>query len=42
MLSLNLVLGQLIEGIDNWGHIGGLVSGAFIGLIYSYINNRIK
>jgi len=40
MLGLNLVMGQMIEGIDNWGHIGGLVSGAFIGFIYSYINER--
>ena len=42
MLALNLALGQMIDGIDNWGHIGGLVFGAFIGSIYSWMNNKIK
>ena len=42
MLALNLALGQMIDGIDNWGHIGGLVFGAFIGSIYSWMNDRIK
>ena len=42
MLALNLALGQMIDGIDNWGHIGGLVFGAFIGSIYSWMNNRVK
>ena len=40
MLGLNLVLGQMIDGIDNWGHIGGLISGALVGFIYSYINEK--
>ena len=43
MLGLNLVMGQMIEQIDNWGHIGGLITGSIIGLIYSYmIGKRFK
>ena len=34
MLGLNLVMGQMVDRIDNWGHIGGLVTGALVGLIY--------
>ena len=37
MLGLNLVMGHMIEGIDNWGHIGGLITGCLIGGIYSYM-----
>ena len=40
MLGLNLVMGQMVDGIDNWGHIGGLVTGLLIGLLYSYYNNK--
>jgi rhomboid protease GluP len=30
--GINLILG-LSPGIDNWGHVGGLVAGAFLGLV---------
>jgi len=40
MLCLNLVMGQMVEGIDNWGHIGGLVTGLLVGLLYSYFDNK--
>ena len=34
MLGLNLVMGQMVDRIDNWGHIGGLIAGALVGLVY--------
>ena len=40
MLGLNLVMGQMIDQIDNWGHIGGLVFGSIIGLFYSYLSEK--
>ena len=36
MLGLNLVMGQMVDRIDNWGHIGGLVTGALVGLVYIF------
>ena len=40
MLGMNLVIGQMIDGIDNWGHIGGLIAGCLIGLMYTQMKNR--
>ena len=37
MLGLNLIMGQMVDRIDNWGHIGGLITGCVIGGIYSYM-----
>ena len=34
MLGLNLVMGQMVDRIDNWGHIGGLITGSLAGLAY--------
>ena len=36
--GLNLIFGLSVEGIDNWGHIGGLIGGAIVawGLIPKY------
>ena len=34
MLGLNLVMGQIVDRIDNWGHIGGLITGVLIGFVY--------
>lgn len=28
VIAINLVFGMTMSGIDNWGHIGGLVGGA--------------
>lgn len=38
IIGFNLVLGFSVPGIDNWGHIGGLVGGALmaIGLLPQY------
>ncbi len=35
-LGLNLLLGFLMPGIDNFAHIGGLLTGFLIGLIISF------
>jgi membrane associated rhomboid family serine protease/Tfp pilus assembly protein PilF len=32
-VALTLISGYLIPNIDNWGHIGGLVSGAILGAL---------
>ncbi|XXG39294.1 hypothetical protein AAC387_Pa01g0293 [Persea americana] len=40
VLALNLVIGLLSKGIDNWGHLGGLLGGAtiswFLGPVWRY------
>jgi hypothetical protein len=38
IIGINLVFGFTMRGIDNWGHIGGLVGGALvaIGLLPRY------
>lgn len=40
VLALNLVIGLLSKGIDNWGHLGGLLGGAtvswFLGPAWRY------
>jgi rhomboid protease GluP len=33
LILLNLVLGSIIPMIDNWGHLGGLVTGALLALL---------
>ncbi|MDQ4075892.1 MAG: rhomboid family intramembrane serine protease [Chloroflexota bacterium] len=33
LIAINLFLGVSIPGIDNWGHVGGLVSGFLLGAI---------
>ncbi len=35
MIVLNLVLGVTLAGIDNFGHVGGLVTGAILGFALS-------
>jgi rhomboid protease GluP len=32
LIVVNLLLGATVPGIDNWGHMGGLVSGLAMGL----------
>lgn len=38
VIAINLVFGMTMRGIDNWGHIGGLVGGAVVawGLLPRY------
>jgi membrane associated rhomboid family serine protease len=38
IIGINLVFGITVPGIDNWGHIGGLVGGALVawGLLPKY------
>ena len=36
-IVMNLVLGQVIPNIDNWAHIGGLVSGGLVALAFARI-----
>lgn len=33
ILVLNLALGLMIQGVDNFGHMGGLLTGALLGLL---------
>jgi membrane associated rhomboid family serine protease len=35
LIAVNLLFGVLIPGIDNWAHIGGLVAGLWIGLLFA-------
>lgn len=39
VIGINLVFGYMSPGIDNWGHLGGLVGGALVsaGLLPRYI-----
>ncbi|KAF5204962.1 Rhomboid-like protein 10 protein [Thalictrum thalictroides] len=40
VIALNMAIGLLSKGIDNWGHLGGLLGGAaiswFLGPAWSY------
>ncbi len=45
-IVLNLVLGFSVHGVDNWGHVGGLATGALLAFLipppqqeYSYAGN---
>lgn len=40
-IGLNLLNGMK-EGIDNWAHVGGLVSGFMIGLAWTYRNAPVE
>lgn len=39
-IGINLVLTVLIPGISLWGHLGGLATGAAVGLIYTTLPSR--
>jgi membrane associated rhomboid family serine protease len=39
-IGINLVLTLLIPRVSLWGHVGGLITGAVIGLIYTRLPNR--
>lgn len=38
MLALSLYYGFATSGVDNWGHIGGLVGGLVVGCIFAAID----
>ncbi|KAL4197053.1 hypothetical protein AMTRI_Chr04g186230 [Amborella trichopoda] len=42
VIVLNLVIGTLTKGIDNWGHLGGLLGGAamswFVGPAWEFVH----
>lgn len=38
MLTLSLCYGFATEGVDNWGHIGGLIGGFALGCIFSIVS----
>lgn len=40
IMGINLVITFTIPQIDRWGHIGGMVVGALIGLLYAYVPAR--
>jgi membrane associated rhomboid family serine protease len=39
-IGINLVLTFLVPNISVWGHLGGLVTGAVIGLVYTQLPSR--
>jgi membrane associated rhomboid family serine protease len=34
LIAINLYIGFTVQGIDNWAHIGGLVTGLWLGLLF--------
>jgi rhomboid protease GluP len=36
--GINLFIGATVPGIDNWAHVGGLLAGALVGLIYEALS----
>ena len=39
-IGINLVLTVLVPGISLWGHLGGLVTGAVVGLAFTLLPSR--
>jgi rhomboid protease GluP len=35
LVILNLILGLTLGGIDNWAHIGGLITGLVLGVLFA-------
>ncbi|WP_235433621.1 rhomboid family intramembrane serine protease [Protofrankia coriariae] len=40
IVGINLIITFTIARIDKWGHIGGLVTGLVVGVIYAYVPTR--
>ena len=40
VVAINLAITFTVSNIDRWGHIGGLVVGAVVGLLYAYVPPR--
>ncbi len=41
-VGYNLIIGLSISGIDNYGHIGGLITGALAGLVWPLHARRLR
>jgi len=41
ILSLNLILGALMPGIDNAAHVGGVAAGVVLGLMFGLRNRKL-
>lgn len=39
VLAINLIFGMVVPGIDNYAHLGGLLTGALIGFLYKKLDN---
>lgn len=42
MAALSLYYGFATEGVDNWGHIGGLTGGLVLGFVFALISKICK
>ncbi|WP_239331495.1 rhomboid family intramembrane serine protease [Frankia sp. CiP3] len=40
VVGINMIISFTISGIDKWGHIGGLVTGLSVGVVYAYVPPR--
>jgi membrane associated rhomboid family serine protease len=40
VVGINLLITFTISNIDKWGHIGGLLTGVVLGLLYAYVPPR--
>jgi membrane associated rhomboid family serine protease len=40
IVGLNLLITFTVNGIDRWGHLGGLATGLLVGLLYAYVPPR--
>lgn len=38
VMAVNLLIGFVIQGIDNFAHIGGAICGAILGVVFGYCN----
>lgn len=34
LIAINLLLGATVAGIDNWAHVGGLITGLWLGVLF--------
>lgn len=41
LIAMNIIFGFLNSGVDNWGHMGGLLGGYLMGTIVSFRGDRL-